>query len=368
LNNAREEGDFRNAPYVKSSGVKSILCMPLVNQDKLKAVVYLENNLTTHAFTPDRVRVLMAIASPAAVTLENAFMYNHLDDLVKKRTEALEAAQAEIAENAHKAGMSEIATTVLHNVGNVLNSLRTSGYVALETAKASKLRKLVKANALLSEEMDNIEDFIANNPKGKKLLSYYLELGEVLEGENRSIIENTQQVLSSTEAISEIINAQQKFAYTDASFSEIMPIEEVIESALTLIASLYDRHNIAVERRFESVPPISLHKSKVLHIILNLLKNAKESILTNGESDRKVTIAVRADASYLNVEVTDTGQGITEDNLKKIFTFGFTTKEDGHGSGLHSSANYMKEMGGKMWAESEGEGKGATFYLQFPLA
>jgi signal transduction histidine kinase len=340
----------------------------MVNQDKLKAVVYLENNLITHAFPPERVAVLTAIATPAAVTLENVFMYSHLDELVKQRTAELRAAQAKLAENAHKAGMSEIATSVLHNVGNVLNSLKTAGYVARETAKGSVVSKLLKANELLGAQMDNIDEFIASDPKGKKLLRYYLELGEMLNKENTYIVENLTQILDNTDSISEIISAQQAYAYSSNSFSEIMPITEIIENALTLSESSHSRHHILVEKRFGTVPKIPIQKTKTLHVILNLLKNAKEAMTTNRLEDRKLVIDVHVEEPHLILAISDTGYGIVEENLSKIFSFGFTTKSDGHGSGLHSSANYMTEMGGRMWAESAGEGKGATFTLAFPLA
>ncbi len=368
LNNAIKAGDFQSNRYVVENQIKSVLCLPMVNQDKLKAIVYLENNLTTHAFPPERVAVLTAIATPAAVTLENAFMYSHLDELVKQRTAELHAAQAEIAENAHKAGMSEIATTVLHNVGNVLNSLKTAGYVACETAKGSIVSKLLKANELLGSQMHNIDEFIADDPKGKKLLRYYLELGEMLNKENAYIVQNLTQILENTESISEIISAQQAYAYSTNSYSEVTPITEIIEHALTLNESSYSRHNIIVEKRLGKVPEIPLHKTKTLHIILNLLKNAKEAMTVNRLEDRKLLIDVHVEDPNLILTISDTGHGIAEADLSKIFSFGFTTKPDGHGSGLHSSANYMTEMGGRMWVESAGQGKGAAFTLSFPLA
>lgn len=366
LNNAQRDGSFQKSAYVVAGNVKSVLCLPLINQHKLKAIVYLENNLVSHAFPPDRVAVLKAIASPAAVTLENAFMYNHLDELVVQRTAELEAAQAELAQNAHIAGMSEIATTVLHNVGNVLNSLKTAGFTAKGAAQNSMVHRLVKANALLSSQMADIESFIIQNPKGKKLLKYYIELGTILEKENTMIVENVDQIISCTASISEIISAQQSYAYATGSFSEILTIDKIIENALTLNSASLGRHDISIEKRYRAMPKISLHKSKTLHIILNLLKNAKEA-MTDASIERTVVIETDVDDRFLIVKISDTGDGIIKENLSKIFSFGFTTKASGHGSGLHSSANYITEMGGHIWADSGGKGKGATFGLKFPL-
>ncbi|MBE9118730.1 AAA family ATPase [Lusitaniella coriacea LEGE 07157] len=96
LNNATEEGNFTNDPYIQEHQTRSVLCTPLVNQGKLVSIVYLENNLTPGAFTRDRVEVVKILSSQAAISLENALLYRTLEERVKERTAQLAEANEEI--------------------------------------------------------------------------------------------------------------------------------------------------------------------------------------------------------------------------------------------------------------------------------
>jgi len=110
---------------------------------------------------------------------------------------------------------------------------------------------------------------------------------------------------------------------------------------------------------------VQVQKSKIIQVIVNLVKNGIEA-MNSTDNTKKLTIVTEQDKKNVWLKVSDTGCGISKESLSKIFTHGYTTKKHGHGFGLHTSANYMTEMYGKMWAESDGVGKGATFVLQFP--
>ncbi len=130
---------------------------------------------------------------------------------------------------------------------------------------------------------------------------------------------------------------------------------------------LIEAHNITVEKELSNVPPIRVQKTKLIHILINLIKNAKDAMMGLPEAQRVIRFSTAIDDTSLILKITDTGHGISPENLEKIFTHGFTTKADGHGYGLHSCSSYMEEMGGEMSIESEGKGKGATFVLKLPL-
>jgi signal transduction histidine kinase len=290
-----------------------------------------------------------------------------LEQMVRERTEQLEEAQKELVNKAHKAGMADIASGTLHNVGNILNSVKASVEVLDDMAANSSVEGLQKANALLRANMDTIETFVASDPKGKKLLQYYLKLEEAMTDELQQTRHNARRLLEKVNAIADVIAAQQNYAGV-AALTEELSLADVIDDALTMQSGSIERYGIIIEKDVQSSPRIRAQKIKLMHILINLVKNAKEAMLEIPPQQRKIRIAVTLKDNTAFVKVSDSGKGIPQECIGRIFSHGFTTKTGGHGFGLHSSANYVREMGGEMWAESKGDGYGATFVLKFPLA
>lgn len=289
----------------------------------------------------------------------------NLENMVSERTAQLKEAQQELIEKAHQAGMADIATGTLHNVGNILNSVKTSTQVMSDLIHESQISSLTKANDLLRENMNNLEDFICNNPKGKKLLHYYQKLEEVFAAEREEMIKHIQRLNIKVDAIVEVIAAQQAYAGT-SSLTEEFPLVDIIDDALTMQSGSIERYNITIVKNYNVQPRIPVQKVKLVHILINLINNAKEAMLQTPPDQRKLIITIDRDTTgAVIVKISDTGHGISRENLDRIFSHGFTTRKDGHGFGLHSSANYMTEMHGEMHAESEGINKGATFFLKF---
>ena len=130
----------------------------------------------------------------------------------------------------------------------------------------------------------------------------------------------------------------------------------LVEDALRILQSGFERHHIVLLRDFE-----------VLQILLNLLRNAKRAIDDAGKPERLIRIRIRRYGDdRVRIEVTDSGVGLAPENATRIFAHGFTTKLDGHGFGLHSGALAARQLGGSLWAESDGPGLGATFTLELP--
>ncbi len=288
-----------------------------------------------------------------------------LEDIVKDRTRKLKESQKEALDNAHKAGMADIATGTLHNVGNILNSVKTSAQIIAEVHESSAVRDFKKANSLLRENIDRIEEFILQNPKGIKLMQYYLKLEDEFSAGKIQIMEHVDRLTNKVNAIEEVIAAQQSYAGISA-LTEESDLSDIVEDALAMQSEPTKRDNIKVAKDFSNVPTVTIQRTKLVHVLINLIKNARESIVEARENERDLAISINATKDSILLKLRDNGVGIARDNIDKIFSHGFTTKQGGHGFGLHSSANYMKEMGGNMWAESEGEGKGASFFLRFP--
>ncbi len=284
----------------------------------------------------------------------------------KKAEIELKLAQKELIDRAHKAGMADIATGTLHNVGNILTSVLTSAQIMEEILANSRITDFIKANQILRDNIDNIENFVIENPKGKKLMQYYLVLENKMTEENYTINQHLERLNTKANAITEVIAAQQSYATAD-SLADAFRLEDIIEDSLTMQYEFIKSYNITIVKNFIDLPPVIIQKTKLVHIMINLIKNAKDAMLSTPPEDRFLRLKMERTEEAAFLKISDSGEGISPEKIQKIFAHGFTTKSNGHGFGLHSSANYMTEMGCRMWAESDGPGKGATFILRFPF-
>jgi signal transduction histidine kinase len=288
--------------------------------------------------------------------------------IAKERArEELAVAQRSLMLASRQAGMAEVATGVLHNVGNVLNSVNISATLAMEKVANSSAGNLEKVLALLREHKTDLAGFFAHEQKGSRLIEYLEALHENCAAERDQTTRELKTLTQNIEHIKEIVSMQQSYAQTSGVLEMLTPVE-LIEDALKMHAAAYQRHAVNLKREFSDVPPIVSDRHKVLQILTNLFHNAKYACDANNTSDRKITVRLgRANANRIKIEVADNGVGIPQENLTRIFSFGFTTRKNGHGFGLHSGALAAKEMGGCLSAQSEGAGKGATFVLELPL-
>jgi len=276
----------------------------------------------------------------------------------------LKQTKDKLVEQAHKAGMSDIAAGVLHNVGNLLNSVNTSASLIEGTLEQSKLDKLKQANSLLRVHIDHFEEYLASNANAKNLLNYYLLLEDPLKNEHQKIRNQTERLIDKINLINEVISAQQSYAGASI-YADELSLSEIIDNALALQAGSIDRHGLIVEKELNATDTIVAQRSKLIHVLVNIFKNAKEAMTNNPMNERKLCIRTWQDGKHIHLSITDNGPGIEQENLNKIFTQGFTTKERGHGFGLHSSANYISEMGGSINVSNNENGTGATFTLTF---
>lgn len=288
----------------------------------------------------------------------------------RKETEnRLQDAQYQLLDAAHKSGMAEMATGVLHNIGNILNSVNVSVEEVARVARTSKVVGLEKANTMVKDHMSDLGDFFTNDSKGKKLPDYFIKVGGIVRGEMATVLEETTTLREKVTMMKDVISTQQAYAHT-GFFNEEFQIEPLIQDALKVQEASVRKWGVNVTTDIQAVPDIVGQKSKLLQVITNLIKNAKEAMLENDIHNKPkemgVTVGLYKDKSVF-VCVKDNGCGIDQDNLDKIFNHGFTTKEAGHGFGLHASANAMTEMGGSLTAQSEGENLGATFTVSIPV-
>jgi C4-dicarboxylate-specific signal transduction histidine kinase len=283
----------------------------------------------------------------------------------RKTEQELERVHREFVEAARRAGMAEIASGVLHNVGNVLNSVNVSAATLANQLKTSKRSQLDRLVAMLEEHAADVGQFLTEDEKGKQIPNFLKLLTGQLKSEEQALLAETGSLTKNIEHIKAIIATQQSYAGT-SGVVEPMDINTLFEDAVKLNSASFARHHITVQRELAQLPPVLVDKQRLLQIVINLVKNAKESLLEQPDRERVLTIRTRVDADWLVIEVHDTGVGIEKENLTRVFSHGFTTKKSGHGFGLHSCANSAAEMDGLLSVHSEGRSQGATFTLKLP--
>jgi len=281
--------------------------------------------------------------------------------------DALAAAQRELVDASRRAGMAEIATDVLHNVGNVLNSINVSTGLIGDKLRESMISGLDKAVALMQAHADDLGTFLAQDEKGKRLPDFLAALAEHLARERTALLQELQALTANVDHVKNIVRVQQSYAGVSGAV-ETVALADVVEDAVRLNEAALGRRRIEVVREYAAVPPVSLEKHKLLQILVNLVRNAGYALRECERADRRLVLRIGTSAAdRVQVQVSDNGVGIPRENLARIFAHGFTTRKDGHGFGLHSSALAAKALGGALTAHSDGPGAGATFTLELPV-
>ncbi|QDS95621.1 Blue-light-activated protein [Roseimaritima multifibrata] len=265
-----------------------------------------------------------------------------------------------------QAGMAEVATGVLHNVGNVLNSVNVSANLLLDTLQRSRALTFRKAADLILDHEGDLARFFGEDPRGQAIPAFLKELAASLQKDRTLCQGELRSLMGNVEHIKEIVSMQQSLACTGGNL-ERLDLTAVVEDALKIDSVAMERHRMRVERQFDLVPYVCADRHKVVQVLVNLVSNARHAMEKVPEENRVVTVAITGDEKEVRVMVSDRGVGIPVEHLTKIFSHGFTTRKEGHGFGLHSSALACQEMGGALEAHSEGVGRGATFSLRIPV-
>ncbi|MDB6018275.1 MAG: multi-sensor signal transduction histidine kinase [Pedosphaera sp.] len=289
-----------------------------------------------------------------------------IDITERKQTEDhLKETHKQLLVLSHQAGMAEIATNMLHDVNNVLCSINITSSCLEDSIRNSKAASLSKVVKLLREHEADLGAFLTIDPRGKLLPGFLAGLAGELIREQTAALKDLADLQSNIEHIKHVVSAQQSLAKA-ADSAETVQIGDVVDEALRMDSGALTRHNVEVIHEFASTKPIAILRHKVLQILLNLVRNAKQSCNDSGRDDKRLTVRVSNGEGRIKIAITDNGIGIPPENLAQIFKHGFTTKKDGHGFGLNSSAMAAKAIGGSLSVHSDGAGHGATFTLELP--
>jgi signal transduction histidine kinase len=282
----------------------------------------------------------------------------------------LEQMHKQLTEASRKAGMAEIANNVLHNIGNVLNSVNVSAGIISITMRDSKDQALAKVVQMLNQHATDLGEFLTSDERGKVLPGYLRKLVVALAAEKLSTAQELESLTKNIDHIKDIVAAQQSYSGA-VSIVESVEIKDLMQDALRINSASTARHHVTVIKEFADLPLLLLDKHLVLQILVNLIGNANHAMDQVPDRAHQITLRTQiielAGGPRLRIRVEDDGEGITAENLARLFTHGFTTRKNGHGFGLHSCALAAKEMAGTITAHSDGPGKGATFTLELPL-
>jgi len=260
-----------------------------------------------------------------------------------------------------------MATGILHNVGNVINSVNLSAVLLRDMLAKSSVDKLQQTSQIINEHRDDLGEFVTHDERGKLIPAVLERLVNRIADERKAFQREVSDLLHNVAHIKEIVSAQQSMAKPTGLQVQV-DLASVMERALVTRRDALAIARIEITRQYEEVPMICADEHRLLQILVNLIKNAEESIVASDPTRRELTLCVRSLADdRVAMEVTDSGLGVAPEDVAKLFQRGFTTKKDGHGFGLHSSANTARELHGQIVVHSDGMGHGATFRLELPI-
>ncbi|HEX8699805.1 MAG TPA: ATP-binding protein, partial [Myxococcaceae bacterium] len=372
---------FSSDSYLARSQARAVLCLPLVHGDKLLGVLHLENHRGAYPFTSERLALLGVLAAQAASSLENARLYasiqraeealRHANAELEQRLEGrsweLKQAQSRLQDASRTSDLSEVAASVLHNVGNVLTSAVVNLHLLRKKVDSSRLGRLKQLTGMLEEHRGNLAAFLEQDPRGTHVMTYLFELADELQREQGGLREGMDKLSKHVDHIRAILQVQQNYV-RGTLLPEECDLAQLIEDALSIQLPALQRYHITVTRELSRLSKVRVDKHRVLQILINLITNARYAMDEVPEGQRSLRVRLEAQGNTARIQVVDTGKGISLEHRDRLFSQGFTTRAGGQGLGLHSSAAAAKTLGGRLTLESDGPGKGATATLELPLA
>lgn len=323
-----------------AASVFSPLCTPTINTD-------------VPGISPAVLSIIIAAAT--FIILGVAFLASNYK----------EAKNQQQFEKARELGMAEMSASVLHNVGNVINSINISIETLLASRHATPLKALEKLASLFNSHKDDLPHFLSQDARGAHIPAYINELALCWEKEHIHEVAELEEMTKNITLIKSIINTQQT-AFKSDRFEQIISLNELLDESL-LLSGTYLNKEIRVIKEYDDIKPIVIDKTKLFQILNNIISNARDALAESGNTPKILTIKTKLiTKDKIEIQISDNGVGISSANLSQIFIFGFTTKKSGHGFGLHASAVSVNELGGEIQVSSEGEEQGSTFTIYLP--
>jgi signal transduction histidine kinase len=304
---------------------------------------------------------------------EKSQVLSHQLKALRKEVEEREAAEQRLRENnremmrlSREAGMAEVATGVLHNIGNALNSINVSTELLCTQIHEQSRVTAATLRDFFTTPPENAAAVFSTHPVGPGVLTFASSLARLMIQQMEESARELAALRAGVVHLKQIVSRQQSLAKT-STLSEAFNLGEAVQDALLLSKADTQGLDLKVEHLADVPAEAYADRSAVVQILINLIANARESMNEAGQAEKKLVIRVgAANHEHVFISITDNGSGIASDQLVAIFSYGFTTKKQGHGFGLHNSANTARLMGGVLQVHSPGRGQGATFTLTLP--
>lgn len=354
---------YKNGRREKTSGIAGVLKDQLVhtlsNMNEPASLAYLLHitdevmGFALFSLGHDDENLYQSLSTHISTALSGIVLLNRLNITYRK-----------LVEHAQREGMADIATNVLHSIGNILNSIGVSIHLMERAVNSNVKDDVLMAGKLLQDNMDRLEELIGEGGRGKKLVPFYQSLGRQAKKMQQQLQSNLDRINMKVKAINEAVTAQQSYGGVDMRLEE-QYIEPILKDALRLNRDFLEKFGVEVVEEYKSSIKAYVNRAKLFFIIHNILLNAQEAMADSSVRDRRLSVSLYEDDSGKYLRISDTGVGIHEDLLDKIFDYGFTTKQGKYGYGLYSCSSYISDMGGSISVQSDGEGKGTSLVLKF---
>lgn len=284
----------------------------------------------------------------------------------KRMEEEKRQLHEQLLDTSRQLGMAEVASGVLHNVGNVLNSVNVSVGVMMDLVKHTLVGDVERISQLLDKHQGDLGHFISQHPKGKQIPGYLQRLSGQLVNENRQMLEELGRLKGHVGRAQQCVAAQQDLA-KPSHITEPFWLSEVVEEAVVLNEDDIQERQIAIIREFDELPQVVFDRHQILQVVVSLIRNACQAMYATAK--RRLVLRIKqipGPPDSVRLEVEDSGVGIRQEDLTRIFGQGYSPTGEGRGSSLHNGALVAKNLGGALTAQSGGLGHGATLVLDLP--
>lgn len=361
---ARAERDlhFGNHPYIQRYQPQSILCIPLVTQGQVLGAIYLENNATEGAFNTERVEILTLLSAQVAISLENANLYHSMETKVKARTkdlqqalEALQTTQSQLIQVEKMLSLGKVVAGIAHELNNPITFIHVN----------------LKYLQQVTQDLLDLHDFYARiypNPDAE--IDRYLKQID-FDFIRQDVPAMFSSVLRGAQRIADIVQSLRQFSRLDEEGYKEYNLPSSLEQTLMLLNHQLLNHNIEVLKIIEPLPLMQCQGAQINQVLMHLLTNAIDAIVSSNNPIRRITIvAIALDGGQkIQLHISDTGSGIPANIQDKIFDPFFTTKPVGQGTGMGLAICYqiIKQHQGQL-ALTQATGSGSQFTMTLPTA